>query len=244
MDDTNMRKLSSAVAVLVFSAAVPLGAQSINAGVAYGALITTPAGSLPPVLSNAMLLRPMTQPDIAVRYGHLSDGGLSLNTFDARVGFPLGTKAMFGVNAGYQDASCTPANCDSHFIAGANAEGRLASTMLGTGSEAPQLTIGLNGDAGFGKNDGATAFSVVGGLPFALISRTSKALIAPFLTPAFGWGRESNNGASQNGTRFLLGGGVTVQSMRSPIGANFGFQKVFIDGGETVFGVSLVVGKR
>jgi hypothetical protein len=238
-----MRKLSSAVAVLAI-VALPLGAQSINAAVAYGALITTPAGALPPVLSNAMLLRPMTQPDIAVRYGHISDNGISLNTFDARVGFPLGTKAMVGVNAGYQDASCNLGNCDSHFIAGANAEGRLASTMLGTGSEAAQLTIGLNGDAGFGKNNGASVFGFTGGLPVALVSRMSKALIAPFLTPAFGWGRASENGLSQNGTRFLLGGGVTLQSTTSPIGANFGFQKVFIDGGETVFGVSLVVGKR
>ena len=240
-----MRKLSSAVAVLALVAAVlPLGAQSVNAAVAYGALITTPAGALPPVLSNAMLLRPMTQPDVAVRYGHLSDNGISLNTFDARVGFPLGTKAMVGVNAGYQDASCNLGNCDSHFIAGASAEGRLASTMLGSGSEAAQLTIGLNGDAGFGKNAGATAFSFTGGLPVALLSRTSKVLIAPFLTPAFGWGRQSDNGLSQNGTRFLFGGGVTLQSLTSPIGANFGFQKVFIDGGETVFGVSLVVGRR
>jgi hypothetical protein len=239
-----MRRFSSAVAVLVFSAAVPLGAQNVNAAVAYGALITTPAGALPPVLSNAMLLRPMTQADLAVRYGHISDAGVSLNTFDARVGFPLGTKAMFGVNAGYQDASCNLGNCDSHFIAGANAEGRLASTMLGTGTEAAQLTIGLNGDAGFGKNNGATVFSFTGGLPIALVSRTPKALIAPFLTPAFGWGRASDNGLSQNGTRFLLGGGVTLQSTASPIGANFGFQRVFFDGGETVFGVSLVVGRR
>lgn len=239
-----MRKLSSAVAVLAVVGALPLGAQSINAAVAYGALITTPAGALPPVLSNAMLLRSMTQPDVAARYGHISDNGVSLNTFDARVGFPLGTKAMVGVNAGYQDASCNLGNCDSHFIAGANAEGRLASTMLGTGTEAAQLTIGLNGDAGFGKNNGATVFSFTGGLPVALVSHASKALIAPFLTPAFGWGRASNNGLSQNGTRFLLGGGVTLQSTTSPIGANFGFQKVFIDGGETVFGVSLVVGRR
>ncbi|HEY2376782.1 MAG TPA: hypothetical protein VGH98_12465 [Gemmatimonadaceae bacterium] len=239
-----MRRLSPVVAVLVFCAAFPLGAQSINAVVAYGALITTPAGALPPVLSSAMLYRPMTQPDIAMRYGHISDNGTSLNTFDARVGFPLGTKAMVGVNAGYQDASCSLGNCDSHFIAGANAEGRLASTMLGTGTEAAQLTVGLNGDAGFGRNAGATVFGFTGGLPIALVSRTSKALIAPFLTPAFGWGRASDNGLSENGTRFLLGGGVTVQSLTSPIGANFGFQKVFIDGGETVFGISLVVGRR
>ncbi|HKW48078.1 MAG TPA: hypothetical protein VJN70_11550 [Gemmatimonadaceae bacterium] len=239
-----MRKLSTAVAVLVVSAAFPLGAQSINAAVAYGALITTPAGALPPVLSNAMLNRPMTQPDVAMRYGHISDNGISLNTFDARVGFPFGTKAMVGVNAGYQDASCNLGNCDSHFIAGANAEGRLASTMLGAGAEAAQLTIGLNGDAGFGKVNGASAFSFTGGLPVALLSHTSRALIAPFLTPAFGWGRASNNGVSENGTRFLLGGGVTLQSTRSPIGANFGFQKVFVDGGETVFGLSVVVGRR
>ncbi|HKW12053.1 MAG TPA: hypothetical protein VJO33_16825 [Gemmatimonadaceae bacterium] len=68
--------------------------------------------------------------------------------------------------------------------------------------------------------------------------------IAPFLTPGFGWGRLSGSGDSISGTRFLLGGGVTLQSLTNDIGVNVGFQKVFIDRGETMFGVSLIFGTK
>ena len=42
----------------------------------------------------------------------------------------------------------------------------------------------------------------------------------------------------------MLGGGVTFQSTSSGLGANIGFQKVFINGGDTVIGVTLVLGGR
>jgi hypothetical protein len=42
----------------------------------------------------------------------------------------------------------------------------------------------------------------------------------------------------------MLGGGVTVISVTTAIAANFGFQKVFIDGGNTMFGINVVFGFR
>src|SRR5262245_34027104 len=146
-----MRTFAPLVVLLAALGAAPatVAAQvSENAFAAYAAMIASPIGTLPPILSNAMLSRPMTAPDFAVRYGHLPLGDDAANTFDARIGFPVGAKVMMGVNAGYETFSCS--NCDGHFIGGVSAEGRLASSMLGTGSDAAQLNIGLNGEAGFG----------------------------------------------------------------------------------------------
>ena len=222
---------------------MPLRAQSVSDAAAYFALVSTPQGALPPILSEAMLGRTMRSMDVALRYGHISLQGGSLNSYDVRLGFPLGTKAMFGVNAGYQDLSCR-GSCDGHFVAGANVEGRLSSSSLGNGADAATLTVGLNGEAGLGRRSDATIFGLTAGLPIALLSGTPTLRIAPFLTPAIGLGRVSDNGGSDTGTRFLLGGGITFESLTSGIGANVGFQKVFINGGETMFGVTLVLRPR
>lgn len=238
-----MRTSPRALAPLFLLAAAPVRAQSVGDAAAYFSIISSPPGALPPVLSSAMLNRTMTGPDFALRYGHVGLQGGSLNSFDGRLSFPAGRKAQIGVNAGYQNLSCD-LNCNGHFIAGANAEGRLASSTIGTGTDAAQVTIGLSGEFGFGRDHGTTIASLVAGLPFALVSGTPSLKIAPFLTPAFGWGRVSDSGNSDSGTRFLLGGGVVFQNTENGLGATFGFQKIFINGGETMFGVGVTFAPR
>jgi hypothetical protein len=238
-----MRTVLSVLLVTLVTAA-PLTAQSEQDVSAYFTLIGTPPGALPAVLSIAMLNRPMTLPNVAVRYGHISTAGVSFNSFAATLGVPAGTKALIGLTAGYQALSCQGGGCNGHFIGGASAEGRLTSTTLGTGSDAAQLTIGLNGEFGYGKPESSTLVSLTGGVPIALVAGGPEIKIAPFLRPAIGWGREGNAFGNTTGTRFMLGGGVTFLSTTSGVGANIGFQKVFINGGDTLFGVSLILGAR
>lgn len=236
-----MRTLLSIVCVATLVAAHGAAAQSEQDVVAYFALLGTPTGALPPVLSNAMLNRPMPTVDFRVRYGHMSLNGASMNNFAATLGIPASSKTMFGVTAGYESLSCN--GCDGHFMAGANVESRLASTLLGTGSDAAALNIGVNGEFGFGHPSGTTLATLNGGLPISLVTRSSGISVAPFITPGIGWGHAHDNTTSEGGTRFLLGGGVTFQSTTSPIAANIGFQKIFINGGDTVLGLSVVVGR-
>jgi len=221
----------------------PAAAQRVGDAAAYFALVSTPQGALPPILSEPMLGRVMQSMDVALRYGHVGLDGGSLNSYDVRLGFPLGAKSMFGVNAGYQDLSC-PGNCDGHFMIGANAEGRLTSSTVGSGVDAAKLTVGLNGEVGLGRRSDVTAVGFTAGLPVALLAGTPTMRIAPFLTPAIGVGHASINGDGDTGTRFLLGGGVTFESLTSGIGANVGFQKVFINHGKTMFGLSLILRPR
>ena len=238
-----MRALSFLALTLGVIGATPAAAQSVSDAAAYFALISTPQGALPPILSEPMLGRVMRSMDVALRYGHVGLDGGSLNSFDVRLGFPMGTRSMFGVNAGYQDVSCR-GNCDGHFMLGANAEGRLTSSTVGSGADAAKLTVGLNGEVGLGKRDDITAVGFTAGLPVALLAGTPTLRIAPFLTPGLGVGHASINGDGETGVRFLLGGGVTFESLTSGIGANVGFQKVFINHGKTMFGLSLVLRPR
>jgi hypothetical protein len=237
-----MRTLLSLLCLTTLVAAREAAAQSDQDVVAYIALLGTPAGALPPVLSNAMLNRPMPSVDFRIRYGHLSMTGASFNNFAATLGIPASPKAMVGITAGYESLSCD--GCDGHFMGGASVESRLASTLLGTGSDAARLNIGVNGEFGIGHPTATWLASLTGGLPISLVAQTSGISIAPSVTPAIGWGHARNSGSSKGGTRFLLGGGVTFQSTTSPIAANIGFQKIFIDGGDTVIGLSFVLGAR
>jgi hypothetical protein len=236
-----MRNVLRLLPALLCALTRPLGAQSTGDQTAYAVLLATPPGALPPVLSSAMLYRGLPAPQVGIRYGHTSFTGSSSNAFAGDLSFAAGAKTVIGVTAGYQTYSCT--GCDGHFIASGRAEGRLTSTSLGTGSDASLLTVGLNGEMGFGKPSGSTLLSLTGGLPLALVSG-SALKVAPFLTPGFGWARASGNGNSISGSRFMLGGGVALQSTTSPLGANFGFQKVFIQNGETMFGVNVTFGLR
>jgi hypothetical protein len=239
-----MRTTALLVSALALSPATRAPAQTTNDAAAYLAIISSPGGALPPILSSPMLDRALTNLSVAIRYGHLSTGGNDLNSIDGRLVIPASPTVVVGVNAGYQNVSCPRDVCDGHVIGGANVEDRLANLKLGSTVDAARITIGLNAEAGFGLRSGLTAFSLSGGLPVALVSGPPSVRIAPFITPGIGFGRVSGNGDSVNGTRFLLGGGVMFQSIRTGVGASFGFQKAFIQNGETMFGVSLVLGAR
>ena len=238
-----MKGLPLLAAALGVIGATPVAAQSVSDAAAYFALVSAPQGAVPPILSEPMLGRVMRSMDVALRYGHVGLDGGSLNSYDVRLGFPLGTKSMFGVNAGYQDLSCQ-GGCDGHVMIGANVEGRLTSASVGSGTDAAKLTVGLNGEVGLGRRADITVVGFTAGLPIALLAGTPTMRIAPFLTPAIGVGHLSTDTDSETGTRFLLGGGVTFESLTSGIGANVGFQKVFLNQGKTMFGVSLILRPR
>jgi hypothetical protein len=239
-----MRKLLLSVTCLACAFPAVLAAQSDKAFIAYFTLLETPPGALPPTLSMPMVNRLMTSTDVSLRYGYTSLSGVSLHTLGLTVGVPAGTKAAIGLTAGYQGVRCDGGGCDGHFVASAKAEGRLSSSPLGTTPNSPVLNFGLNGEFGFGKPSGGSLYSITAGVPIALVANSPTLRIAPFLTPGFGFGSAHGGGESQSGTRFLLGGGLTIQNMRNAIAVNLGFQKIFIDQGDTMVGLSVSFGVK
>jgi len=239
-----MRTFAFLTCWLVLCPAPRAGGQTTNDAAAYLAIISSPAGALPPILSSPMLNRSVRDLSVAIRYGHLPVDGNNVNTLDGRLLIPASPNVVVGVNAGYQNVSCKTNVCNGHVIGGANVEGRLANLMLGSTADAARVTIGLDGEAGFGLRSGLTAFSLTGGVPVALVSGPPSVRIAPFIAPGIGLGRVSGNGDAVNGTRFMLGGGVVFQSMRTGVGASVGFQKAFIQNGDTTLGVTLTLGAK
>lgn len=224
-------------------------AQGPSAGdlAAYAALSVTPVGAMTPIVTSSMLGRVQQGYAIAGQYGHISDNGVSANMFGANVSMPLAGVTVGGTFGFVSPSSNT--GMKSNMMLGLNAESNLGAWALTQGKNANLFTLGLRGDLGWanpddglGTNTTATALSFAANAPLALVLKNGDLTWAPFVTPGFGWGRISESGASESGTRFLMGAGLGV-SHRNGWGVSVGMQKVFIDQGKSVFGLNVSYGR-
>jgi len=212
----------------------------------YVALSATPVGAMTPVVSSAMLGRIAKGYSVTGQYGHLSDDAAGFNSFGASVSMPLSGFSLGG-SLGFMSPSAQGSK--SNLMLGANAETNLGAWALGEGKNANLFTLSARGDFGWanpddgtGTNNSITALSLSAGAPVALVLKNGDMTWAPFVTPGLGWGRLSATGASESGTRFMMGAGLGM-THRNGWGVSVGMQKVFIDQGKTVFGLNLSYGK-
>src|SRR3954462_4666672 len=219
---------------------------SVNDAAAYLALSVTPVGAMTPVVSSAMLGRIAKGYSVTGQYGHVSDDALGFNSFGASVSMPLSGFSLGG-SLGFISPSADGSK--SNLMLGANAETNLGAWALGQGKNANLFTLSARGDLGWanpddgtGTDNSITALSFSAGAPLALVLKNGDMTWAPFVTPGFGWGRLSAQGASESGTRFMMGSGLGM-THRNGWGVSVGMQKVFIENGKTVFGLNLSYGK-
>ena len=212
----------------------------------YIALSATPVGAMTPVVSSAMLGRIAKGYSVTGQYGHLSDDAAGFNSFGASVSMPLSGFSLGG-SLGFMSPSAQGSK--SNLMVGANAETNLGAWALGQGKNANLFTLSARGDFGWanpddgtGTDNSITALSLSAGAPLALVLKNGDMTWAPFVTPGLGWGRLSATGASESGTRFMMGAGLGM-THRNGWGVSVGMQKVFIDQGKTVFGLNLSYGK-
>ena len=215
-------------------------AQSVGDLVGYVALSSTPVGAMTPTVSSAMLGRVAKGYEMAGRYGHLSDG---FNTFGVSASMPVSGFTL-GATLGYLSPSCpTGATCDGNMMLGLNGETRLGEMPISDSKKNPnKITLGLRSDFGWANPEETTALSLSAGVPVTLVARSGNMTFAPFITPGFGWGRLSADGASESGSRFHLGAGIGMLNANG-WGVSVGMQKVFIEEGKSVFGLNISYGK-
>ncbi|MCG6988830.1 MAG: hypothetical protein LJF06_11710 [Gemmatimonadetes bacterium] len=86
-----------------------------------------------------------------------------------------------------------------------------------------------------------TAVSLAVSLPLSVaIPVGSQARLAPFVSPGAGLGHVSGGGESESGMRMMRGFGIAFVAGRVQVtGAA---RKIFIDGGTTLYGLSVSVG--
>src|SRR5687768_9823543 len=226
-----MPLVASLVALTVLAGPTRASAQDIDDFVAYLALDFTPLGAfvpLPPATAGAR------GSAFVLRYGNLDLGETSLNNFGIGGDFAAG-RGRLGLTLGV--STCD--DCDQENL------------MAGVDYTAPltqnKVSVSLRPAFGFSRpTDGdGTALSLGLSLPIGVdLSGASGPVIVPFLSPGFGYGRLSDDGDSESGTRPMLGGGISVSARQSTLAAHLGFQKVFVEDGEMTFGLGVSFGRR
>jgi hypothetical protein len=223
--------------LMALVAVSPMEAQDEGDIAAYFALSFTSTGGFVP-LPTAMR---MGEPGgaMSVRYGQFSfEDDDAFHNIGVSGDFRAGTGRL-GITGGAMVCS----GCDPIIMLGADWTAPLVRSV----SEAGTLAVGLTTSAGVGipTSDGAdgVALSASLGLPLSMIAGESGALrVVPYLTPAFGFGSLTGDGGD-SGVRPMLGGGVGLVAT-SGFGVSAGFQKVFIEDGETVIGLAVTFGGR
>jgi hypothetical protein len=223
--------------VLLVTSVKPAVAQDAGDVAAYLAMVFTPIGALPPQITPSMAGLTQTRARVRVQYGRFSfTDDVGYNNLGVGIDVGRGRGSM-GLTLGYGFDDCE-GDCDGVIMLGGHIEGRLASSSLGDTPDGARLNMGIRGDLGFSRMDDVTSFTGVVGVPVALSAPSGGIRFVPFLTPAFGFGRLSGDDDSESGVRFLLGGGVGVVSA-TQLMINFGFQKVLIEDGDTMFGIGV-----
>jgi len=250
------------VAVCAVALSVVIGvesrAQIINDDYgAYRALAGTPVGALPPLMTSTILGTLQRTTQFAIRYGYLQGFAIpgsyqsdrnGANNVAASVVLPLSIGSTLTGTAGVWYPTKGDVNGDrkASLLLGVGGDYRLGSAPVGDATTSPVLTFSLGGDLGYGKPREGTLWSASVDAPIGLVTRGTGMQIAPFLTPAIGFGNLHGSaavgGATFSGLRYSVGGGVGVFNAASTLSVNLGFQHIFIGGSATLVGVVVSLG--
>lgn len=238
-----MRARALVVLGLVALVSRPAAAQSIKDFVAWLAMMSTPYGALPPVVTPAMTGH---QPKAGsgsvfeLRYGHYAFDGSSDAVHSGGIGARFG---RVGVIVGYEGCS----GCGGDIMGGVDYDATLVSQTLTGNGASSYFTVGLRPAAGFGRTTGSgrgtSLFSGTVDVPFAVAVPVGKsARVVPFVSPGFGFGSARGGGDSETGTRGSIAFGAGVVDLSPGLALNLSWRKIFLQDAPTTIGVGLTLG--
>jgi len=226
------RHTISLLALVLTASPIRAHAQDLGDYAAYAALIVTPLGGFVPLgpVSGAA-----GGSAFVIRYGNLDPGGSGGSLHNFSLGGDLATQhGRLGLTLG--GSACD--GCDGNIMAGIDYTALLTQDVV---------SIGLRPALGFSKilDGGGTALSLGLSLPVgAKLGGVTGPVFVPYVVPGFGFGRFSDEGESESGTRPMLGGGFSIAGRQSTFALHVGFQKVFIEDGDMSIGLGMSFGRR
>lgn len=246
-----MRKTFPIAMLLLVAAGVPAHGQSRNEIAARAALVLTPVGALPPLVTSTIQGEVQRGVALGLRYGYLSgtNGGSDANNAGITAILPFGLGSTVSLTGGFFSYNCE--ECDPGLMLSVGADRALGEMPFGTGRDGSRLRFALNGELGYGQPSGAsfTEGSVISGavgVPISLVSGSrvrDEMRIVPFVTPGFGFGGIRGRD-SASGTALMIGGGVGIYNRSNSVALSFGFQHVTVQDAGTQIGLALVLGGR
>jgi opacity protein-like surface antigen len=214
------------------------GQQDPSAGdvAAYLGINGSTVGALPPLATNTL----SSAGGIGwhLQYGRLSiDDETNASSFAGGFDISVGTGRL-GFTAGYQTFDCPEGfDCEGHLMLGSRYSRQLTGDKLGTNGGRWQM--GLEAELGVGLPEDSRAMAIAVGLPVKL-TFGKNVKVSPFLTPSFAHGSYKVGDVSESAMKFMVGAGVGL-GLRNGVGVNFGMRKVFVDEGETQYGLGFTI---
>ena len=203
---------------------------------AYLGINGSTVGALPPLATNT--LSAAGGIGWHLQYGRLTiDDETNASSFAGGLDISVGT-ARLGFTLGYQTFDCAEGlDCEGHLMIGSRYSRQLTGNKLGTNGGRWQM--GFEGELGVGLPENSRAMAISVGLPVKLtFGKNMK--VSPFVTPAFAHGSYKEGDVSESAMKFMVGAGVGL-GFANGIGANFGMRKVFVDQGETQYGLGFTI---
>jgi hypothetical protein len=237
-------KIQLLLAAAMVAGATHASAQSNDEIQNYVAFASTPAGALPPMLTNTLIDRLQNGASLALRYGNLARGDFnpSVNAFAVTGILPAGLGTSLRLTAGVDAGSCS--GCETQLMLGAGGDYRILGSTMGGTSTSPMFTVSIDGELGYGNRDPGQYWSGVVGAPIALVQRGTGMQFVPVITPAFEFTSTSVNGSSSSGSGLMLGGGLGIYNMMSSVTVDVGIQHSFVNGARNVVGINLLFGGK
>jgi hypothetical protein len=226
---------------LIAATGGPAAAQDFKDFVAWAAMVSTPYGSLPPIVTPAMSGSTRPGPVIELRYGRWSrfaDPSINSAGLGARFG-------RLGVVLGYEGCS----GCDGNLIGGVDYDATILSQVLTANGASSLFTVGMRPALGFGRSvgngAGVAALSGTVDIPIAVSVLVGKKVrMVPFVSPGGGFG-SARAGATdrETGTRASLAFGAGLVDLSPGVTLNLSWRKIFLEGAPTTIGLGLSFGK-
>ena len=232
------------IAAIVGGVAEPARGQDQGDVAAFFALLLTPTGALPPVVRAPMLQGAPDGSTFQARYGRYEFDGADQTIHNIGLGADLRAGAGWtGVTVALQTCD----GCDGTILLGLDYTTPLVQLPIGadqTVRNTSVLSVALTPSAGLSRplDSDANVFFISGSvaLPVSISTQFRGATqLVPFLAPGFGIGLIAGEGDTESGVRFMLGGGLGVAGLGPGLGITVGFQKIFIEGGPTQWGLGL-----
>ena len=237
-----------AIAVgLLAVVATNAAAQSLKDAAAFYAMMFSPYGALPALVTPGMVGAP-------------AGAGKPARSFDARYGrwsfdeeddefytIGLGGRfGRFGVVVGYEKIQ---GGDDGVIMGGLDFETTIVNTPVGTGTSGSTFLIGLRPSIGYGTLTGdekLTAFAANIDVPFSFsVPMGTGGRLVPFVSPGFGVGKfesEVEEELSTTGTRAAIAAGAAFFGANG-LGVHLAWRKVIIDEGPSAIGIGVSFGR-
>lgn len=230
-----MFRIRTAVLGLAAIACAPLAiqAQSESAFVGWVGLVTTPVGAFAPVVTG----RPLSGKSfgVQVRTSHWQFAADDDNTTNVGVGAVINrgrTRTVLEVGT-INVSGC--GDCGA-YMGGVDVHVDLAQKT----NKGATYLVSLNPALGYGKPEegGGSAFTLGLSLPMSASFNTGSSVrLVPFVSPGLAGSKLSFEGESSNGSRAMIGGGVSLGGQKSSWLVTASARKVFLEESPTIYGL-------